>query len=272
MTEAQGKPGVDVEVQGVSRVFEAAAGPVAVLEDVTFDVPDREFGVILGPSGCGKSTLLRIIAGLDFPSKGRVLVHGREIEGPGPERGMVFQSYTAFPWLNVRDNIRFGASFRKDVTPEHVDRRTDELIQLSGLSGFEGAYPNRISGGMRQRVAIARTLMADPEIILMDEPFGALDAQTREVMQESLVQTWEALHKTILFVTHDIEEALFLAERIYVFSARPARLRRILPVPLPRPRTFEVKTSARFLELKAEVMALVRPDTLATAAEKNRGR
>ena len=172
----------------------------------------------------------------------------------------------------MRDDTRFGARFRTDIASADVDRRTDELIRLVGLAGFEGTYPNRISGGMRQRVAIARTLMADPEIILMDEPFGALDAQTREVMRESLVETWEATKKTILFVTHDIEEALFLAERIYVFSARPARLRRIIPVPLPRPRTFAVKTSREFLDLKAEVMALVRPDNLATAAEKNRGR
>jgi len=266
------KPGVDIEILGVSREFPAKGAPVRVLEEITFDVPDREFGVILGPSGCGKSTLLRIIAGLDFPTAGRVLVHSQEVEGPGAERGFVFQSYTAFPWLTVRDNIRFGARFRSDVAPEQVDAKADELIQMIGLAGFEEAYPNRISGGMRQRVAIARTLMADPEIVLMDEPFGALDAQTREVMQESLVATWEALHKTILFVTHDIEEALFLAERIYVFSARPARLRKVVPVPLPRPRTFEVKTSRAFLDLKAEVMALVRPDTLATAAEKNRGR
>ena len=215
-----------LQIEGVSRTFPAAAGaqPTRALEPISLNVADNDFITILGPSGCGKSTLLRIVAGLDKASIGRVVLDGAQVEGPGPDRGMVFQSYTLFPWLSVADNIAFG--LREKGMAEGARRRiAAEWCARVGLSGFEGHYPKQLSGGMQQRTAIARVLANDPKIMLLDEPFGALDNQTRALMQEMLLDIWQRETKTVLFVTHDIEESIFLASRVVVMSARPGRIK-----------------------------------------------
>ncbi|MEA2816434.1 MAG: NitT/TauT family transport system ATP-binding protein, partial [Rhodospirillaceae bacterium] len=201
---------------GVSR----QAPPTDALRPVSLDVADNDFITVLGPSGCGKSTLLRLVAGLEEPSTGEILLDDVPIRGPGADRGVVFQSYTLFPWLSVRRNICFGLR-EKGVAAAKQREISDRFIARMGLRGFEDHYPKQLSGGMQQRVAIARALANDPKILLLDEPFGALDNQTRLLMQELLLDTWEAARKTVLFVTHDIDEAIFMANRIVVFSARP---------------------------------------------------
>ncbi|MCX7781709.1 MAG: ABC transporter ATP-binding protein [Negativicutes bacterium] len=247
-------------VENVSKVFGDKNTTVTALENTGFAVAANEFITILGPSGCGKSTILKVIAGLEEPSSGRVLLDGREIKGPGKDRGMVFQSYTLFPWLTVQQNIEFGLDVAGRPKAERQDIAGHYLEKI-GLKGFEKAYPNQLSGGMKQRVAIARALANDPQVLLMDEPFGALDAQTRAVMQELLVNVWEETHKTILFVTHDIDEAIFLGDTIYVMTARPGRIKARIAVPLSRPRSYEVKLSAVFTDLKKEVMQLIREES-----------
>lgn len=253
---------VKLEIDGVTKSFNTArAGRVEALSAVSFTVGEGEFLTLLGPSGCGKSTLLRIVAGLEEPTSGEVRLDGRPIAGPGPERGMVFQSYTLFPWLTVRQNIEFGLEL-KGVPRSERRAVADRYLNLIGLSGFENALPKNLSGGMKQRVAIARALANDPEVLLMDEPFGALDAQTRTVMQEVLLGAWEESRKTILFVTHDVEEAVFLADRVLVMTARPGRIKAIIEVGLPRPRPFSLKTTPEFLHLKEQALALIREETL----------
>jgi NitT/TauT family transport system ATP-binding protein len=217
-------------------------------------VEDNDFICILGPSGCGKSTLLRIIAGLDTPTTGRVLLDGQAVERPGPDRGMVFQSYTLFPWLTVRENVLFGTR----STAEKADR----LIAQVGLRGFESHYPKMLSGGMQQRTALARALANDPKILLLDEPFGALDNQTRALMQELLLGIWEADRKTVLFVTHDIDEAIFMANRVAVMSARPGRIKAIVPIDLPHPRHYTMKTTPQFSRTKAELTEQIRVEAM----------
>jgi ABC-type nitrate/sulfonate/bicarbonate transport system ATPase subunit len=234
---------------------------ITALEDVSFDVKDQEFAVLVGTSGCGKSTILRLVAGLVPPTEGRVLVDGRPIAGPGADRGMVFQAYTLFPWLTVQRNVEFGPRLRRVPAAERAAVARRYLGQV-GLRGFEGVYPKELSGGMMQRVAIARALANDPAVLLMDEPFGALDAQTRSLMGELLLSVWEQTAKTVLFVTHDIEEALFLADRVFVMTARPGRIREEIHVPLPRPRTVDVLTTDAFVSLKRHVMALIREEAL----------
>jgi ABC-type nitrate/sulfonate/bicarbonate transport system ATPase subunit len=253
--------GTKLQVDGVSKSFAAGAGRVEALSAASFTVAEGEFITLLGPSGCGKSTLLRIIAGLEEPSTGRVLLGGRPITGPGPERGMVFQSYTLFPWLTVYENIEFGLELKG---LPRAERRAvaERYLKLIGLAGFENALPKNLSGGMKQRVAIARALANDPEVLLMDEPFGALDAQTRTVMQEVLLTAWEESKKTILFVTHDVEEAIFLADKVLVMTARPGKIKAVLEVDLPRPRPFSLKTTAAFLRLKEQALTLIREETL----------
>ena len=209
--------------------------------------------------------MLRIVAGLDFPTTGRVLLDGQVVEGPGADRGMVFQSYTLFPWLTIEQNIRFG--LREKGLSEAVQKeRSDYFIAKVGLRGFEQHFPKQLSGGMQQRTAIARALANDPKILLMDEPFGALDNQTRVLMQELLLGIWESERKTVLFVTHDIDEAIFMANRVAVFSARPGRIKSDIPVPLPHPRYYTIKTSPEFMELKARLTEEIRAETLAAAA------
>ena len=216
-------------------------------------MPNKQFSVIVGPSGCGKSSLLELIAGLKEPSGGRCLIDGKQISVPGADRGMVFQTYSLFPWLTVRKNIEFGPSVNGVPQRERADR-SSHYIAAVGLSGFEDAYPSQLSGGMRQRVAIARALANDPEVLLMDEPFGALDSQTRAIMQQLLLNVWGEEHKTVLFVTHDIDEALFLGDVVYVMSARPGRIMDTIPVGLDRPRDYDIVTSVEFVELKRRIM------------------
>ena len=253
-------------IEGLSRVFPGPRGaaPVRALEPTTLAVAANDFITILGPSGCGKSTLLRIVAGLDRPSSGRVLLNGREVRGPGADRGMVFQSYTLFPWLTVAENVAFGLR-EKGVGAAERGRIVESYLDKVGLSGFARYYPKQLSGGMQQRTAIARALANDPAILLLDEPFGALDNQTRALMQELLLGIWESERKTVLFVTHDIEEAIFLASRVVVMTARPGRIKADLSVDLPHPRHYTMKTSPEFSQLKARLTEEIRVEAVRAA-------
>jgi NitT/TauT family transport system ATP-binding protein/sulfonate transport system ATP-binding protein len=252
-----------LKIDGVSRIFPARHGhaPTKALEPIDLDVADNDFVAIVGPSGCGKSTLLRIVAGLDRPTSGRVTLDGREVTGPGADRGMVFQSYTLFPWLTVRDNIAFGL---RERGMSRAERRkiADGFINRVGLSGFEDHWPKQLSGGMQQRTAIARALANGPKILLLDEPFGALDNQTRALMQEMLLSIWERDRKTVLFVTHDIEEAIFLGSRVVVMSARPGRVKTEIAVDLPHPRSYRIKTTPTFVSLKERLVEEIRTEAL----------
>jgi len=251
-------------VRGVTRSFPAQAGgaPTVALRATDLDVAENDFVTILGPSGCGKSTLLRIVAGLDRPTAGAVLLDGRRIEAPGADRGMVFQSYTLFPWLTVLDNVCFGLRERGLARAAQLEIANGFIAKV-GLVGFEHHFPKQLSGGMQQRTAIARALANGPRILLMDEPFGALDHQTRELMQELLLGIWEAERKTVLFVTHDIDEAVFMGTRVVVMSARPGRIKLDRPVPIAHPRHYSVKTTAPFSALKAELTEQVRVEVKA---------
>jgi ABC-type nitrate/sulfonate/bicarbonate transport system ATPase subunit len=253
-------------LEGVARTFPGVRGgpPTRALEPIGLTVRDNDFIAILGPSGCGKSTLLRIVAGLDRPSAGRVLLDGQEVRGPGPDRGMVFQSYTLFPWLTVERNIAFGLRERGVARAER-ERIVGAYVAKVGLKGFERHYPRMLSGGMQQRTAIARALANDPKILLLDEPFGALDNQTRALMQELLLGIWEAERKTVLFVTHDIEEAIFLAGRVVVMTARPGRIKAEVAVDLPHPRDYRIKTSPEFSALKARLTEEIRVEAVKVA-------
>jgi NitT/TauT family transport system ATP-binding protein len=252
-----------LSIQGVSRVFETAKGQkTQALLPIDFEVNDNDFVTILGPSGCGKSTLLRIVAGLETTSSGRVLLDGQPVDSPGADRGMVFQSYTLFPWLTVAQNIRFGLRER-GMAEAAQKERSDYFLAKVGLRGFENHFPKQLSGGMQQRTAIARALANDPKILLLDEPFGALDNQTRVLMQELLLGIWESAKKTVLFVTHDIDEAIFMANRVAVFSARPGRIKSDIAVNLPHPRHYTVKTTPEFMELKARLTEEIRAEALA---------
>ena len=246
-------------IENVSKVFQERNGTVTALQNTSFCVAESEFVTILGPSGCGKSTILRIIAGLEEASSGRVLLDGKEISEPGKDRGMVFQAYTLFPWLTVEENIAFGLNVAGRSRAEQQDA-VKFYIERIGLKGFEKTYPRKLSGGMKQRVAIARALANDPKVLLMDEPFGALDAQTRTVMQELLLSVWDESHKTILFVTHDVEEAVFIGDTIYVMTARPGRIKARITVDLPTKRTYDLKMSEQFLTIKRDVLELIREE------------
>ena len=257
-----------LSVRGVSRSFPATTrggAPTLALQATDLSVAENDFITILGPSGCGKSTLLRIVAGLDQQTAGEVTLEGRRISGPGADRGMVFQSYTLFPWLTVRDNVCFGLNER-GMTREQQLETANAFIAKVGLGGFEHHYPKQLSGGMQQRTAIARALANNPRMLLMDEPFGALDHQTRELMQELLLGIWEAERKTVLFVTHDIDEAVFMGSRVVVMSARPGRIKLDRAVNLPHPRHYSVKTTPAFVELKAELTEQVRVEVRAAQA------
>jgi NitT/TauT family transport system ATP-binding protein/sulfonate transport system ATP-binding protein len=254
-------------IDGVSRVFPGVrrGPPTQALQETHLEVADNDFICILGPSGCGKSTLLRIVAGLDHPTTGRVMLDGERVVRAGPERGMVFQSYTLFPWLTVRENICFGLR-EKGVPQPEQDRIAAHFIERVGLRGFEGHYPKMLSGGMQQRTALARALANDPKILLLDEPFGALDNQTRALMQELLLGIWEADRKTVLFVTHDIDEAIFMANRVAVMTARPGRIKSDLRIDLPHPRHYTVKTTADFSAYKARLTEDIRTESIRAAA------
>ena len=251
-----------LQVRGVSRRFDRTLA----LEATDLHVAENDFVTILGPSGCGKSTLLRIVAGLDQPTAGEVLLDGNRIAAPGADRGMVFQSYTLFPWLTVLDNVCFGLRERGIARPGQLEIANGFIAKV-GLVGFEHHFPQQLSGGMQQRTAIARALANGPRILLMDEPFGALDHQTRELMQELLLGIWEAEKKTVLFVTHDIDEAVFMGSRVVVMSARPGRIKLDRAVPIAHPRHYSVKTTAPFSEIKAELTEQVRVEVRAPQAE-----
>ncbi|MGF6273512.1 NitT/TauT family transport system ATP-binding protein [Massilia sp. UYP11] len=226
---------IHIRIEGVNKVFGAEDHEVVALQDIDLDIPRGQFTCLLGPSGCGKSTLLGAVAGFAPPSSGSILVDGRPVTGPGPQRGMVFQEYALFPWMTVEQNIRFGLEIKRMRAPE-IARRVDDLLGLLSLADFRARYPKDLSGGMRQRVAIARVLALDSPILLMDEPFGALDALTRRNLQDELLRLWAELKKTILFVTHSIEEAIYLADRIVVMTYRPGTIKRDLLVEIARPR------------------------------------
>ena len=251
-----------LELRKVGKTFVNPDGETfAAIKDVDLEIPDLpergEFRVFLGPSGCGKSTILNIVAGLLKPTTGEALLHGKPIAGPGPDRGMVFQSYSSYPWLTVLDNVAFGLKLR-GVPRDEREKVARSWIKKVGLAGSEKKYPNQLSGGMRQRVAIARTLAVKPQIILMDEPFGALDVQTRLGMQNLINELWEEIEGTILFVTHDIPEAVYLADKIHILSAAPGTIAEEIEVDLPLHRTEELKRSGRFRELEQDVLDRIR--------------
>jgi NitT/TauT family transport system ATP-binding protein len=233
---------------------------LTVLQNIDIEIFPREFICLVGASGCGKSTLLNIVAGLTPPSAGEVLVDGRSVTGkPGSDRGMVFQGYTLYPWLTVAQNIAFGLQFQNMSQPEQR-QRVNYLLNVVGLEKFAKSYPKQLSGGMKQRVAIARALANEPAVLLMDEPFGALDAQTKEQMQEFLLELWEKTHVTVLMITHDVEEAIYLSQRIYVLSARPGQVKGEIPIHLPEHRELDIKLSPEFIDIKRQVLQLMRQE------------
>jgi NitT/TauT family transport system ATP-binding protein len=252
-----------LRISGVSKTFEvegAAQEPIRVIDDVSMDLTAGEMAVYLGPSGCGKTTLMRIVGGLETADRGEIFLSGEKVTGPDRQKGMVFQTYTSFPWLTVIENIRFGAKYRRDIGNAEKDEIAQRYLNLVGLREFADFYVNRISGGMRQRVAIARTLAAGPDILLMDEPFGALDAQTREFLQYQLLEINRVEKKAVIFVTHDVEEAVFLADRIFMFSARPATIIEEIAVAdhVPGERTLATKESEAFFHLRNHVRDVMR--------------
>ncbi|MEO1987079.1 MAG: ABC transporter ATP-binding protein [Martelella sp.] len=257
----------ELEVKGVSRVFPGRRGakPVQALSPTDLTLEKNDFVTILGPSGCGKSTLLRIVAGLDRPTTGSVYLEGREIRGPGADRGMVFQSYTLFPWLTIRENVGFGLR-EKGMKASAIKETVDLYLDRVGLSAFADHWPKQLSGGMQQRTAIARALANDPKILLLDEPFGALDNQTRGLMQELLLGIWEREKKTVIFVTHDIEEAVFMASRVVTMSARPGRISSITPVDFPHPRDYRLKADPEFAKLRMQLTEEIRAEVIAAAS------
>ncbi|MEI7855875.1 MAG: ABC transporter ATP-binding protein [Methanomicrobiales archaeon] len=244
----------NLEVRDLSQSFPRDDGStLTVLENVSFDVKDKEFVCILGSSGCGKTTLLRLIAGLDTARSGSIVLEGEEIAGTSPKVGFVFQEYSLFPWLTVIDNIAFGPEM-KGVSKEDRYKVAERYLELINLTQFRDSYPSELSGGMRQRVAVARALTLDPVLLLMDEPFGALDAQTRNMLQKELLRIWEKTQKMIVFITHSVDEAVYMADRIIVMTPRPGRICRNFEVPLPRPRD---RTSVEFAQVRREVLDLI---------------
>jgi NitT/TauT family transport system ATP-binding protein len=240
-----------LRLRNVTKIFEAENGEREALEDINLVVKPAEFLCIVGPSGCGKTTLLRMIAGLDYPSSGEIILDGNQVTGPSPDRGMVFQEFSLFPWKTVLKNVEFGLEILEVPERQQI---AEEYIELVGLQGFEQSYPYELSGGMKQRVAIARALATNPAILLMDEPFGSVDAQTRNILQEELLEIWARTKKTILFVTHSVDEAVYLGDRILVISTRPGRIIECMQVTLPRPRK---RTSIEANELRERLLILL---------------
>jgi NitT/TauT family transport system ATP-binding protein len=245
-----------MQVRNLVKVFGAKEGGHLAFEKMSLDIHRREFICIIGPSGCGKSTFIRIVAGLEPASEGEILIDGKAVSGPGPDRGMVFQGYTLFPWRTVRENVMFGLQMR-DLGSTMAETEARLWLDMVGLSKFENAYPHELSGGMKQRVAIARALANEPRILLMDEPFGALDALTRARMQGYLLQIWKKVDVTVLFITHDLEEAAYLADRIVVMGANPGRVLEIIENPIPRPRSSAQLMSSQFIALKRRLDELI---------------
>jgi NitT/TauT family transport system ATP-binding protein len=260
------KRDVILEVKNLDKVYKTNKGETVALKNVSFKTHKREFVCVIGPSGCGKSTLARILAGLESYSGGEVLLDGKPIVGSGRDRGMVFQGYTLFPWRTVKQNVMFGLEMNGIGTIE-AGREAELWLELVGLEKFANAYPHELSGGMKQRVAIARALVNQPRILLMDEPFGALDAQTRCKMQTHLLEIWRNIDITIVFITHDLEEAIFLADRILVLKAHPGEVQELIEVPVPRPRSASQLFSPEFLATKARLETLIHPQEEQEATE-----
>ena len=254
--EARDLRKIKVQIKDVEKVYEGRNGRTVALNGVNLDIYDNEFICVVGPSGCGKSTLLNIIAGLHEPTAGEVLVDGVKVEGTGVDRGVVFQQYALFPWLTVKKNVMFALEMR-GIKGKQAEEDAMKYLAKVQLEKFADHYPKELSGGMKQRVAIARAYAADPEVLLMDEPFGALDAQTRTQLQSELLDTWEKDRKTCFFITHDVDEAIILAQRVIIMSARPGRIKDIVDIDIPYPRTQETKMSPRFLELKNHIWSQV---------------
>ena len=240
---------IKVKIDGVRKVFNGRSGEMVALNGINMDILDNEFVCVVGPSGCGKSTLLNIIAGLMEPTSGNVFVDGKKVQGTGVERGVVFQQYALFPWLTVKKNVEFGLRL-KNLPEDEIEEIVMKYIRMVDLEKFTNAYPKELSGGMKQRVAIARAYAVNPEVLLMDEPFGALDAQTRTQLQSELLKTWQEERKTCFFITHDVEEAIILAQRVVIMSARPGRIKEIVEIDIPYPRTQETRMDPTFIELK----------------------
>jgi len=251
---------VALEASGVRKVYTKNGQSLEILDVERFTVRDGELVTVIGPSGCGKSTFLHIVGGFIKAEGGSIRVHGREVSGPGPDRGMMFQEFALFPWKTVAGNVAWGLEAR-GFSKEMIDNTVRKYLEMMGLADFSNHYPAELSGGMKQRVALARVLAIDPEVLLMDEPFGALDAQTRETMQEELIRLWERTGKTIVFVTHDIEEAVFLGDRVVVLTARPARIREEVKIDLPRPRDLTIKKSVQCLEYRNYIWDLIRSES-----------
>lgn len=254
-----------ISIRHIVQTFVKNRAPFVVLDDFSMDIAQNEFVTIVGTSGCGKSTLLNIVGGLTLPTSGEVRIDDVPVAGPGRDRGFVFQSYSLFEWLTVEKNILFALK-KSRMTPAEKKDTVQEYIEIVGLQGFEQAYPKELSGGMKQRVAIARALVYKPAVLLMDEPFGALDAQTRGMMQELLLRVWETHKTTVLFITHDVDEAVFLSDRVVVMSARPGTLKMEARVDIPRPRSYEVITTPRFIEIKRRLFDSIRAETLKAMA------
>jgi len=250
-------------IDGVGMTYAGLGRQHVALSGIDLRVEPGEFISIIGPSGCGKTTLMNIVAGFIEPTLGKVLIDDREIHGPGPDRGVVFQQYAVFPWMTVRENVEFGLTLRANAKSTAERKQiADHFISLVGLKDFAGSLPKELSGGMKQRVAIARAYAVNPEVLLMDEPFGALDAQTRQFMQESLLTILEQEKKTVIFITHGVEEATFLSTRVVIMSTGPGRIREVMPIPLPYPRQAAIKTSAEFTRVRAEIEKIVREEFL----------
>lgn len=245
-----------IMAQHIDKTYVSGKKTTKAIEDASIDIQDNDFVCIVGPSGCGKSTLLRMLAGLDFPTAGDIIVNDKKVKGPGPDRGMVFQTYTLFPWMTVEDNIKFGLKIKK--MPKNKQQEiADRYLNIIGLTKFAKAYPKELSGGMKQRVAIARALANQPEVLLMDEPFGALDPHTKSMMQLLMREIWEKEHPTVVFITHDIDEAVFLANKIYVMSARPGKIIKQVNVYLPHKRTLDLKDTPEFIKIRKNINDLL---------------
>jgi NitT/TauT family transport system ATP-binding protein len=248
-----------LEVKSVFKLFQVNGNQMEALKNINLDIEENEFVCFIGPSGCGKTTLLRIIAGLEEPSSGEILLEGQPIKGPGPERGMVFQEYSLFPWRTVLDNVAFGLEL-KGISKDQRHEKARQYLKMVELERFEERYPHELSGGMKQRVAIARALVNDPIAILMDEPFGALDAQTRNIMQSELLRIWEEEKKTVIFVTHSVDEAIYLADRIVIMSARPGKIKDVIKIDISRPRS---RTSPQVNAIRDRILCDLKSEILA---------
>ncbi len=245
-----------IMAEHIDKVYTTGKSSTTAIEDVSVNIQDNDFVCIVGPSGCGKSTLLRMLAGLDFPTKGDIIIDDRHVSGPGPDRGMVFQTYTLFPWMSVEDNIKFGLKIKK-MQKDKQQEIADRYLEIIGLTKFAKAYPKELSGGMKQRVAIARALANQPEVLLMDEPFGALDPHTKSMMQLLMREIWEKEHPTVVFITHDIDEAVFLSNKIYVMSARPGKIIKEVNVYLSHKRNLDLKDTAEFISIRKRINSLL---------------